>query len=135
MRSGWKTSKSLTPSPVQANMIGRPVTDGDRQRRATAGVAVELGQHDTGEVDALLEGLGGLDGGLADHRVDDEQDLVGLDRRADVGGLLHQVGVDGEAAGGVDDDDVVLLAAGLLDAGARDGDRVAEGCGCPRRTR
>ena len=126
IRSGWKTSKSFTPSPVLANMIGRPVTDGDRQRGTTAGVAVELGEHDAGEVDALLEGVRGVDGGLADHRVDDEQHLVGLDRGADVGGLLHEVGVDGEAAGGVDDDDVVLGAAGLLDAGAGDRDRVAE---------
>ena len=102
---------------------------GDRQGRTTAGVAVELGEHDAGDVDALLEGVGGLDGGLADHRVDDEQHLVGLDRGADVGGLLHEVGVDGEAAGGVDDDDVVLRAAGLLDAGARDGDRVAVAAG------
>ena len=106
---------------------------GHRQRRATAGVAVELGEHDTGDVDALLEGVGGLDGGLADHRVDDEQHLVGLDRGADVGGLLHQVGVDGQAAGGVDDDDVVLRAAGLLDAGARDRDRVAVAAGALAR--
>ena len=27
IRSGWKTSKSFTPSPVLANMIGRPVTE------------------------------------------------------------------------------------------------------------
>ena len=33
---------------------------GDRQGRATARVAVELRQHDAGEVDALLEGLGGV---------------------------------------------------------------------------
>ena len=91
IRSGWKTSKSSTFSPVEANMIGRPVTVAHRQRRATAGVAVELGQDDTGEVDALLERLGRLDRGLADHRVDDEQHLVGLDRVADVGGLLHEV--------------------------------------------
>ena len=50
----------------------------------------------------------------------------GADRRADVRRLLHEVGVDGEAAGGVDDDDVVLLGAGLLDAHPRDGDGVAE---------
>ena len=50
------------------------------------------------------------DGVLADHRVDDEQHLVGLDRVADVGGLLHHLGVDAEPAGGVDDDDVVQLA-------------------------
>ena len=32
----------------------------------------------------------------------------GSHRVADVGGLLHQLGVDAEPAGGVDDDDVVL---------------------------
>ena len=42
------------------------------------------------------------------------------------GGLLHQLGVDAEAAGGVDDDDVVLLALGLFDAVLRDLDRVAD---------
>ena len=98
----------------------------DGEGRTTAGVAVELGEDDTGEVDALLEGLRGLDRGLTDHRVDDEEDLVGLDGRSDVGGLLHEVGVDGEAASGVDDDDVVLPGLRLGDTGAGDGDGVAE---------
>ena len=56
----------------------------DRQRGTTAGVAVELGEHDAVEADAVEEGLRGVDRVLADHRVDDEQDLVGLDRVADV---------------------------------------------------
>ena len=111
-------------------MIGRPVTLRDRQRRTTAGVAVELGEHDAGEADAVQEGLRGGDRVLADHRVDDEQDLVGRDRVADVGGLLHQLGVDAEPAGGVDDDDVVLVGAGLGDAVAGDRDRVADGEPC-----
>ena len=45
-----------------------------------------------------------------------KSDLVGLDGVADVGGLLHQVGVDAEPAGGVDDDHVVQRAPGLVDA-------------------
>ena len=52
-----------------------------------------------------------VDGILTDHRVDDEQHLVGVGRLADVGGLLHHLGVDTETTGGVDDDDVVLLVA------------------------
>ena len=113
----------------------RPAGDrGDRQRRATAGVAVELGQDDAGEVDALLERLGRLDRGLADHRVDDEQDLVGLDRRADVGGLLHEVLVDGEAAGGVDDDHVVLAWRGPARCPGARRRRGRRRSGCPRRT-
>ena len=90
----------------------RPLADlRDRQGRTTAGVTVELGEHDAGEVDAFEERLGGRDGVLADHRVDDEEHLVGMHGVADVGGLLHQLGVDAEPAGGVDDDDVVQLLA------------------------
>ena len=126
IRSGWKRSKSVSFSPVEANMTGLPVTVRDRQRRTTAGVAVELGEHDAVVPDAVEERLGGGDGVLADHRVDDEQHLVGLHGVADVGGLLHQLGVDAEAAGGVDDDDVVQLAPGLLDRGPGDRDRVAD---------
>ena len=74
----------------------------------------------------VLEGLRRVDGILTDHRVDDEQDLVGIGRLADVGGLLHHLGVDAEAAGGVDDDDVVLLAARDLDAVAGDLHGVAD---------
>ena len=54
-----------------------------RQRRTAAGVAVELGQHHTGEADTLTERLGGGDGVLADHRVEDEHHLVRLDGVAD----------------------------------------------------
>ena len=69
-----------------------------------------------------------VDGVLADHRVDDEQDLVGRDGVADVGGLLHQLGVDAEAAGGVDDDDVVQASRCAVrdDRRGRPADRVAD---------
>ena len=115
IRSGWKRSKSVIFSPAEANMTGLPVIAGDREGRATAGVAVELGEDDAVVADAVEEQLGRGDGVLADHRVDDEQHLVGLHRVADVGGLLHQLRVDTEATGGVDDDDVVQLALGVLD--------------------
>ncbi len=105
----------------------RPAGDvADRQGGAAAGVAVELGQHDAVEADALHERLRRRDGVLADHGVDHEQDLVGRDRVADVGGLLHHLLVDAQAAGGVDDDDVVLQAAGLVDGAAGHLDRVAD---------
>ena len=96
----------------------------DRQRGTTAGVAVELGQHHAGEADALAERLRGGDGVLADHRVQDEQHLVGVDGVADGRGLRHQLLVDAQPAGGVDDDDVVVLGLGLGETGGRDGDRV-----------
>ena len=55
-----------------------------------------------------------LDRVLADHRVDDEEDVLRLGLRLDVGELLHELLVDREAAGGVVDDDV---AAELLRLG------------------
>jgi len=57
---------------------------------------------------------------------DDEQRLVRRDGVADVGGLLHQLGIDAQAAGGVDDDDVVHGAPRVLDRVAGHLDRVAD---------
>ncbi len=106
------------------DLLARDV--GDRQGRATAGVAVELGEHHAVEADAVAERLGGVDRVLTDHGVDDEEDLVGADGVADVRGLPHQLLVDAEAAGGVDDDDVVDLGLGELDGVLGNPDRVAD---------
>ena len=86
-----------------------------RQRRATAGVTIELGEDDPVEGQLLVEGLGDGDGVLAGHRVDDEEGVVGIDSFGDQTDLLHQLLVDGEATGGVDDDHVSAGALGLLD--------------------
>ena len=98
---------------------------GDGQGGTTAGVAVELREHDTGEVDAVEERLGGLHRVLTDHGVDDEEDLVRVDRAADVRGLLHELFVDAESTGGVDDDDVMQLRLRDLDRVGGDLDRIA----------
>ena len=71
------------------------------ERRATACVAVELGEHDAREAEEFVEALGRLDGVLADHGVDDEQDVAGVDGVLDRGELLHERLVDREATGGV----------------------------------
>jgi hypothetical protein len=93
---------------MEANMIGRPVTPATDSAAPPRASPSSLDRTTPVKSTPIHEGLGGLDRGLADHRVDDEQDLVGVGRRADVGGLGHQLGVDREAAGGVDDDDVAL---------------------------
>ena len=111
MRSGWKTSKSSSFSPVPTNLIGLPVTARTLRGGAAAGVAVELGQDDAVEVDLAVEGLGGVDGVLAGHGVDDQQHVVRLDGVADVDELGHQLLVDVQPAGGVDDDDVAVWRA------------------------
>ena len=80
-----------------------------RQRRAAASVAVHARQHDAGEADPLVEGLGQIDRVLAGQRVGDEQDLVRPRGVADFRHLRHQRLVDMGAAGGVEQDDVVAL--------------------------
>ena len=63
----------------------------------------------------LGERLGDVDGLLAGHRVDDEQRVVGVDTASrDAAQLVHQLGVDLEPAGGVDDHDVAAEALGFL---------------------
>jgi hypothetical protein len=95
---------------------------------AALGGAVELGEHDAGDVHGLGEHPGLLHAVLPGGRVDHEQhlgDLVAvqalLGDPAHLAELVHQALLVLEAAGGVDDDDVDLL----LDAGAHgvEGDR------------
>ena len=99
----------------------------DRERGAAAGVAVELGHHHAVELGRLGEGLGDADRVLAGHRVDDEQHVVGLGPLADPRQLGHQLLVDVEAAGGVDDQHVADLLAGALQRPGGDLDRVGVG--------
>ena len=98
---------------MPTNLIGTPVTLLDRQRGAAAGVAVELGQDHAVELERLVERLGRGDGVLAGHGVADEIDLVRLDLLLDLLELGHQLVVDVEPAGGVEDDRVAPLAVGL----------------------
>ena len=84
MRSGWNGSKSSSPSPVDANMIGRPVMDATESAAPPRASPSSLVSTTPREVDALLERAGRRDRVLADHRVDDEQHLVGVHGLADV---------------------------------------------------
>src|SRR3954463_7916238 len=99
----------------------------DAQRGAATGVAVELAHEHAVELDGLGELLGDVDRVLAGHRVDHEQDVVRLDRRADVDELLHELRVDVQAAGGVDDEDVLAVHLRLVERPARDVDGRAVG--------
>ncbi len=105
-------------------MTGLPVTDATDSAAPPRASPSSLESHDAGEVDALVEGHSRVDGILADHRVDHEEDFVGDDGPADLAGLVHHFRVDAESAGGVHDHDVVQGALGFLDAGTGDGDRV-----------
>ncbi len=81
MRAGWKSSSAsiFSPAPMQ---LDRLAGDGaHRERRAAAAIAVDAGQDDAGDADALVEALGEIDGVLAGQAVGDEQDLVRARRR------------------------------------------------------
>ncbi len=94
IRSGWKTSKSSSFSPVDANMTGLRVSwaiDSAAPPRASPSSLVE---HDAVVANTVQERLGRLHGVLPDHRVDHEQDLVRVHRIPDVGGLVHHLLID-----------------------------------------
>ncbi|CAI8697549.1 hypothetical protein EMIT0111MI5_60374 [Burkholderia sp. IT-111MI5] len=93
-----------------------------RQRGAAARIAVELGQHDAGERQRVVERLRGVDRVLAEHRVDDEQRFGRLQRAVQRGDFLHHRLVDAEAAGRVDDQHVMVVALRPVDGRQRDVD-------------
>ena len=87
----------------------------DRERGAAAGVAVHFGEDGAGDLQAVVEGLGGVDGVLAGHGVGDEEDLGGVEGGFELGHFVHEGFVDAEAAGGVDDEDVVGEVTGFAE--------------------
>ena len=58
---------------------GRAGDVADGEGGAAAGVAVHLGEDGAGDGEAVVEGLGGVDGVLAGHGVGDEEDFGGVE--------------------------------------------------------
>ena len=85
----------------------------DGKRCAAAGVAVGLGQDDTGDADLLVEGLGHVDGLLAGHGIHDQQRFVDLDMLLDADQLVHQGIVNLQTACGIKDHDVIAVVPGI----------------------
>ena len=85
-----------------------------RERGAAAAVAVDAGEHDAGQADALVEGAREIDRVLAGEAVGDQQHLVRIGGALHVGRFRHHRVVEGGAAGGVEQHDVVAAElAGL----------------------
>ena len=78
----------------------------DRERGTAAGIAVKLCHDDTVEAERIVERLRDVDGFLARHRINDEQDFMRMDLRLDVAKLLHELLIDLQAARRIDDDDI-----------------------------
>ena len=91
-----------------ADQLDRLAGDGaHRQRRAAAAVAVDAGEHDAGEADALVERAREIDRVLAGQRIGDEQHFVRIGGALDLGRLRHHRFVERGAAGGVEHHHVV----------------------------
>ena len=87
--------------------------------RTAAPVAIDTGQHDAGNTDALVEALREVDRILAGQAVGDEQRLVRLCDVAHVRRFLHQFFVDMNAAGRVEQHDIVAAELARLDRARR----------------
>src|SRR3954452_8323236 len=85
----------------------------DRQRRPATRVAIELRQHAAGDADAAVELAGNLDGVLPRHRVSDVEEVRWVGDALNRDQLVHQVVVDVQTSGRVDDHDVEAQRAGL----------------------
>ena len=96
----------------------------DRDRGPAAGIAVQLREDEAGNAQPPRELGGDGDRVLTGHRVQDQQDLLRLQRRLHARHLLHHRLVDVEAAGRVQDHDVVTILRGVLHGRARDSHRV-----------
>ena len=96
----------------------------DGKGGTATGVTVHLGEDHAVKVQAVVEGLGGLNGILAGHGVNDEEGFRGLDGLVQGRYLVHQLLVHGQAAGGIHNDHAVSLGLGLGDGAARNLDGV-----------
>ena len=96
----------------------------DGERGTAAGVAVQLGQHHTGDVQCFVKGAGGVHRVLTDHGVHDQQDFVGVDRCLDVAQLVHQLLIHMEPTGRVQEHQVVAVLLGVFHRFLGDGHRV-----------
>ena len=108
----------------------------DRQGGPAPGVAVEFGHNHTVQLQGLVKSLGAQDRVLPGHRVDHQENLIRPHAAVDLGELSHQLLVDVQPAGRVQDKRVAAAHGGLAaalredqQAAAVDGDRVdVAGC-------
>ncbi|MNM78701.1 hypothetical protein D3C81_906120 [compost metagenome] len=94
------------------------------QGRTAARVTVELGQHDARQRQRIIEGLGRVDGVLAQHGVDDEQGFDRFHGAVDGGDFAHHLFVDTQAARRIDDQHVVVMLFRPVQRGKGDIDRL-----------
>src|SRR5881628_1343213 len=87
----------------------------ETQGRAAAGVAVQLGENGTGDIQRLIKMGGDVDRFLAGRRVEHEQDFLRSDQVPQANQFLDERFVDMVAAGSVKDECVATVRAGKLE--------------------
>ena len=93
-----------------------------RERRAAARVAVEFGEDHAVNLESIMKCLCTAHGVLPGHRIDDKQDLVGLNRSTHGLKFFHEVVVHVKPTSGVEDHNVVALAPSFLNCAPTDTD-------------
>ena len=117
-RSGWKGSKA-SDFLAQADKFQRLAGDGaDGERRAAAGIAIHFGEDDAGDAELFVELVGGFYGVLPGHGVGHEEDFDGVQQLFQLLQFGHQVIVDVETAGGIDQQNVAAGVGGFAAGGA-----------------
>ena len=82
----------------------------------TPGVAVEFGEDEPGQVEPVLKALGNIDSFLTGHRIHHEKGLVWRCLPSYISEFVHQLLVDLQPAGGVDDHHVPVQTGGLFES-------------------
>ena len=91
-----------------------------RESRTAAGVAVELRHDDAIELELLVENLRAVDGVLAGHAVYDQVHLLRGDLAVDALELSHELIIDVQPAGRVEDHHIGALLTGGFHRGLAD---------------
>ena len=87
-------------------------------------MSVELREENACDFELFVERFRDVDGVLTGHCVDDEDDLGRSDRGLDRLQFVHEYFVDVETSGGIEEDHVVSVLNGVLDALRGDPDRI-----------
>jgi len=86
-----------------------------RDGRTTSGITVNLGQDQAGDPHPLVKLVGDAHGILTGHGIHDQEHFLGVSLGLDLLELVHQLVVDVQAAGGVEQHHAVRRLAGPLD--------------------
>ena len=105
---------------MPANLIGLP----HGERRAAAGIAVQLGENHAGDFQLFVKRVGDVHRILTGHRVDGQQDFARMDGFADSVKLFHQRLVDVQTARRIQNHHVALMLTGVFNRFLRRLDRI-----------